>query len=149
VTTNTHEPTASARSAAAPAQPQARATPRAPITIWLYVLGTWVMGWWLLFDGLHQRVFGDYVRIGGQLGPWANLAQAVGVAPAQLALVFVALGGGLLGASFGVMLRRPWGYYTALVLSAVSLLYLGFGTPVALACLLLLLLPPSRRYSLP
>jgi hypothetical protein len=60
----------------------------------------------------------------------------------------VALGGALLGASFGVMLRRRWGYYAALALSAVSLLYLGLGTPVALICLLLLLLPTSRRFIL-
>ena len=141
MTTETHP--AAAPRAAAPARP---ATAQTPLTVRLYVVGAWVLGWWLLYDGLRQRLFGDYTRLGGQLGPWADLARAVGLAPGQLALVFVALGGGLLGASFGVLKRRAWGYYTAVVLAAVALLYLGWGTPIALASLVLLLLPPSRRF---
>ena len=144
--------TTDARDPAIPSPPAAAqaAAPayRTPVTIWLYVLATWTLGWWLLYDGLHQRLWGDYTRLYGQLGPWADLARGVGLDPQRLALFFIALGGGLLGASFGVILRRPWGYYTALVLSAVGLLYLGFGTPVALAALLLLLLPASRRHVL-
>ena len=140
MTTETLEP---------PARAAARPAYRTPLTVWLYVAGAWALAWWFLYDGLHQRLWGDYTRINGQLGPWADLAQSVGLDPQRLALFFVALGAGLLGASFGVMLRRPWGYYTALLLSAVALLYLGFGTPVALACLLLLLLPSSRRHVQP
>ncbi|MCC7359951.1 MAG: hypothetical protein IT317_10765 [Anaerolineales bacterium] len=119
---------------------------RTPLTLRLYLLGAWVLGWWLLSDGLRQRLFGHYTEIGGRLGPWADLARAAGFDPAQLPLFFVALGAGLLGAGFGVVKRRAWGYYTALLLSALALLYLGWGTLVALACLVLLLLPPSRRY---
>ena len=63
-------------------------------------------------------------------------------------MTFVALGLAVVGASFGVVLRRRWGYAVALVTSAVCLLYLGFGLPVALACLVLLLLPASRAYVL-
>jgi len=131
------------------ARAPARPAYRTPLTIWLYVAGAWLLGWWLLYDGLHQRLWGDFTRLNGQLGPWADLVQAVGLDPQRFALVFIALGGGLLGASFGVLFRRPWGYYSALALSALALLYWGFGTPVALACLLLLALPPSRRHSLP
>jgi len=119
---------------------------RPPIAIWAYLALTWLLGWWLVYDGLHQRLWGDYVRIGGQLGPWANLAQAVGVDPMRLSLPFIAIGFGLIGASFGVYWQRRWGYGAALALSAVSVLYLGFGTPVALLSLILLLLPASRRY---
>ena len=107
------------------------------------------MGWWLAIDGLRQRLLGDYFRIDGQLGPWADLASAVGVDPQRLALTFIAVGLGLIGASFGVCLRRRWGYAAALALSAVSLLYLGFGTPVALICLILILLKPTRDYVFP
>lgn len=139
MTTETLEP-----AARAPARPAYRT----PLTIWLYVAGAWVLGWWLLYDGLHQRLWGDYTRFNGQLGPWADLLQSAGLDPQRFALIFVALGSGLLGASFGVVLRRPWGYYSALALSAVALLYLGLGTPIGLACLLLLLLPASRRHIL-
>jgi hypothetical protein len=114
----------------------------------LYVGLAWLLGWWMALDGLHQRLWGDYVRLGGQLGPWADLARAVGVDPQRLGMTFVALGLATVGATFGVVLRRRWGYGVALVTAAISLLYLGFGLPVALACLILLLLPASRRYVL-
>lgn len=124
------------------------AAPRTPWTVRLYVALAWVLGWWMTLDGLHQRLWGDYIRLGGQLGPWANLARALGVDPQRLGMTFVALGLAIVGATFGVVLRRRWGYGAALVTSALSLLYLGFGLPVALACLILLLLPASRRYVL-
>ena len=127
----------------------ARARPavsRPPLTVWLFMGCSWLLGWWMAFDGLHNRIFGDYVRINGQLGPWAGLVQAVGVEPNQLAFTLVAFGLGLIGASFGVYLRRPWGYAASVVISAVCLLYVGFGTPLAALCLLWLLLPSTRAY---
>jgi hypothetical protein len=104
------------------------------------------LGWWLVYDGLHQRLLGDFVRLGGELGPWAGLAEAVGLDPVRLSLPFIAVGFGLISASFGVYWRRRWGYGAALALSALALLYVGFGLPVALLSLVLLVLTPSRRY---
>jgi hypothetical protein len=121
---------------------------RPPLTVWLYLALTWLLGWWLIYDGLRQRLLGDFVRLDGQLGPWASLAQALGIDPSRLSLPFIALGFGLISASFGVYWRRRWGYGAALVLSTLALLYLGFGTPLALLSLILLLLPASRRYVL-
>jgi len=43
-------------------------------------------------------------------------------------------------------LGRAWGRSLGLVTSAVALLYLGFGTPVALVCLIMLLVKPTREY---
>ena len=133
---------------ATPTRAAVEATVRPPLTVWLYLGASWLLGWWMTYDGLHQRLWGDYVRMGGQLGPWAGLAEAVGINPQRLGLAFVALGLAFIGASFGIYWRRRWAYSVALVASAVSLLYLGFGTPVALACLILLLLPPSRAHLL-
>ena len=110
---------------------------------------SWLLGWWMAFDGLHQRLFGEYVRLNGQLGPWADLARAAGVDPQSLSFIFVAVGLGLIGASFGLYLRRRWGYATSLLLSSAGLLYLGFGTPAALLCVGMLLLPATRRYIVP
>ena len=103
----------------------------------------------MALDGLHNRLFGDYIRINGQLGPWVGLAHVVGVDPNHLAFTFVAFGLGLIGASFGLYLRRHWGYGASLLISAVCLLYLGFGTPLALLCLVWLLLRPTRAYLTP
>jgi hypothetical protein len=137
---------------AATATPVTRArsaVSRPPLTVWLYMVCSWLMGWWMTLDGLRNRLFGDYVRINGQLGPWAGLARAAGVDPNQLAFTFVAVGLGLIGGSFGLFLRRPWGYAASVALSAVCLLYLGFGTPVAVLCLVWLLLRPTRAYLVP
>ena len=117
-----------------------------PFTVRLFMVCSWLLGWWMTFDGLHSRLFGDYVRLNGQLGPWIGLARAVGLEPNQLAFTFVAFGLGLIGASFGTFLRRPWGYAASLAICAACLLYLGFGTPLAALCLLWLLLPPTRAY---
>lgn len=134
----------------APAEVRARvAAGRTPITVWLFIVLSWALGWWMAFDGLHERVFGDYIRINGQLGPWAGLAQSAGIDPSRLGFTFVAVGLGLIGASFGVYLRRRWGYTAGLLLLAASLLYLGFGTPLALICIVCLLLRPTRAYLVP
>ena len=122
------------------------AASRPPLTVRLFLVCSWLLGWWLTFDGLHSRLFGDFIRLNGQLGPWTNLARAVGLEPNQLAFTFVAFGLGLIGASFGTFLRRPWGYTASIAICAACLLYLGFGTPLAALSLLCLLLPPTRAY---
>ena len=127
--------------------PAARTRP--PLTVWLFMLLSWALAWWLALDGLHQRLWGDYFRINGQLGPWAGLATALGIDPFSLSFAFVAFGLGLLGATFGLFLRRRWGYYTSLGLIACLLLYVGFATPLAVACIVLLLLPQTRAYLMP
>lgn len=117
-----------------------------PLTVWAFFFFSWLLGWWLAFDGVHQRLFGDYVRLNGQLGPWASVASAAGLDPQNLSWFFVALGCSLISASFGLYLGRAWGRSLGLVTSAVALLYLGFGTPVALVCLIMLLVKPTREY---
>ena len=120
--------------------------PKTPWTVWLFFIFSWLIGWWMALDGVHQRLLGDYVRIGGQLGPWAALVSALGIDPQSLGFFFVFLGLAFIAASFGVYLRRRWGYNIGLAISSLSLFYLGFGTPVALICLVLLLLKPTRAY---
>jgi len=122
------------------------AVSRPPLTVWLFMACSWLLGWWMALDGLYKRLFGDYIRLNGQLGPWAGLAHLAGIDPNQLAFTFVAFGLGLIGASLGVILRRQWGYGAALVLSAICLLYLGIGTPLAFLSLVWLLLRPTRAY---
>ena len=130
------------------ARPHHAGEPPMPWTVRAYIGLSWLLGWWLAYDGLHQRLWGDYVRINGQLGPWADLAAGLGLDLQRLGMTFVALGLAGVGASFGVVLRRRWGYLAALVVSALCLLYVGFGLPGALACLVLLLLPVTRAYVL-
>ena len=123
-----------------------QATGAIPITVRLFFVLAWLMGGWFIYDGLHQRITGDYMRINGQLGPWAAFVSAIGLDPLALAWFFIILGHAFIAASFMVYLGRRWGYRLALAASALSLLYLGFGTPLALLALILLLVKPTRAY---
>ena len=94
-----------------------------------------VMGGWMLYDGIHAFVTGNYTTPGsgdyaGKLGPWAGLVAAVGLQPTGLIMKSLHV---LLGASWlvsGYLLMRSSGARTGpLLLTAVlSLWYLPFGT---------------------
>ncbi len=129
-----------------PTSPIPAVEPRPPLSVWVYCVCAWLLGWWLAFDGLRQRVTGDYTRLNGQLGPWAALVSAVGLDPLSLGWFFVVLGLSFVAASFGLYLRQRWGYTVGLAASAIGLLYLGLGTPVAVICLVALLVAPTRAY---
>ncbi len=117
-----------------------------PLTVTLFLILACLIGSWLIFDGLHQRITGDYVRVGGQLGPWAGLVSAVGLNPVELAWPFVVVGNALIVSGVMLTQRRRWAYQVALLGSGLLLLYLGPGTLLALVALTLLLLKPTRAY---
>ncbi len=121
-------------------------TPKTPLTVLIFIGLSWFLGWWQVLDGLHQRLFGDYLRLNGQLGPWAAALSAMGLKPQDVGWGFVMLGLSFIAASFGVYYRQRWAYITGVAASAISLLYLGFGTPVAALCLLMLWLKPTRAH---
>ena len=119
---------------------------RVPTTVWMAgALGV-LNGGWMIFDGAHAIVRGDFIRIEGQLGPWAPLIQKVGVAPLNMRYPFVLLGILWLAACGGLIARKKWGWQLALAMSVISLLYLFMGTVVAAITFLLLLSRPTRQY---
>lgn len=94
-----------------------------------------VVGGWMLFDGVHALVSGDFVTAAsgdgaGRLGPWASLLEAVGIPPRSIGvkLLHVACGAlWLLGALAAV--RNGQAMRRLLIIAAVaSLWYLPFGT---------------------
>ena len=121
---------------------------RRPATLWLSVLMGLVIGGWMLADGVHHLRTGDYIRMQGRLGPWADVVAAGGVDPHRLAVPFVVLGLAWMAACAGLLACRRWGWRVALGLSVLSLAYLGIGTVCALVALGLLLAPPTRRTAL-
>ena len=124
-------------------------TQKQPLTVTLFLLLACFMGGWLIFDGLHQRLFGDYVRINGQLGPWANLVTAVGLDLRAFAWFFIVLGNTFIICGIMLTQQRRWAYQVGLIAACLSLVYLGLGTPFALAALVLLLVKPTRIYIAP
>jgi hypothetical protein len=111
-----------------------------------------LLGGWMTFDGVRALTVGDYVTpssgpYAGDLGPWAGVVQALGVAPRAMGMkvAFVALGIAWLVAAF-LYLRRRRRAESALAALAVALLwYLPVGTVLALLVLAALAMsrPPS------
>lgn len=98
----------------------------------------------MLFDGSHRLVTGDYVRIRGRLGGWAEVVADAGIDPMSLGAMFVVLGLGVVIGGIGLLSRRRWGWSWALVFAVGTLWYLPVGTLVAVGILTLLLLPRTR-----
>ena len=91
----------------------------------------------MLFDGMHRLLAGSY--FGGRLGPWAALVSAVGISPGSMAPVFVVLGALWLVAGVAFLCRARWSTGLLIVVSAISLAYLVFGTILSLIALAIVL----------
>jgi hypothetical protein len=107
---------------------------------------------YMLFDGLHALITGDYVRptsgaYAGQLGPWAGLVASVGIDPLSLGmkLVFVVYGAVWFGGLIGFVRGERWGWRAMAAGATGSSWYLLVGTIHSVLILLLLFTPPVRR----
>lgn len=85
-------------------------------------------GGWLLFDGLHSLITGDYVTPSsgphaGQLGPWSYVVAAIGIAPRSTLMmsIHVVLGGAWLVAILGFVRKVGWAW-TGMFICAVAAL---------------------------
>src|SRR2546427_10611882 len=76
-----------------------------------------INGGYLVIDAIHRFVVGDFLRIGGQLGPWAGLVGAVGVDPLAMGPVFLVIGVAQVAAATLLLLLRPWGGSLVLALA--------------------------------
>lgn len=115
-----------------------------PEVAWLALILGFVMGAWMVFEGWHRLAYGDYIRLGGRLGPWADLAMAIGLDPMRFGGVFIVWGVVWLITCAGLFLQRHWAWPVAVILAIGSLIYCGVGTVVAAITLILLCLKRSR-----
>lgn len=113
---------------------------------WLIVVLVALVGGFMLLDGLRALFLGDYTtpRVGdhaGELGPWARLVSAAGIPPRSRGMkaAFVVYGLGYLvaGVLFAVGLVPA---IALIVVAALGLWYLPFGTILNAVVILLLLL---------
>jgi hypothetical protein len=116
------------------------------------VLLVFLNGAWMAFDGSRALLVGDYVtpkegRYAGQLGPWAGLLSRLGVDPRSTPVkaAFVIYGLAVMAVSMAFLLHAAWARTALLVLGALGLWYLPFGTLVNLALLVVLIVPSMRR----
>lgn len=99
----------------------------------------------MTFDGLYQRLWNQFWP-GAGLVNWAAVAGALGLAPADAGWPLLVSGLCLVGASFGLHLRRSWGFISGVLVCVLALSYFWLGSVLAAVGLGLLLLPASRAY---
>jgi hypothetical protein len=104
-------------------------------------------GGWMLFDGARALILGDYVTpssgpYAGQLGPWSNLARAIGIEPRSTLMKSIYAGQGLLalGTAVCFALRLPWAGWGMVAVAILGSWYLPIGTVIDVVVLLLLFL---------
>lgn len=107
-----------------------------------------ILGTWTFVDGAHRLITGDFVRIHGKLGPWADLVRWLGANPMQFGPVLMVLGIAWLVASNVYLFRNsPASWRGMLLMVIFSSWYAGVAS-VGLVLQLLLLLWPTTRAAL-
>lgn len=116
-----------------------------PFSIRLFFVLSWLLGCLLVWDGLHQRLWNAYWQPDG-LMPWVDMARAWNLSPLDVGWPFVVAGLSLIGASFGLYLKRQWGYAVGVAVCVLALGYVALGAALAVACLVVLALPSTRAH---
>ena len=129
---------------------------------WLAILLIASAAGWMIYDGAHALIVGDYVtpqtgEYAGQLGPWSNLVKAAGIEPRSLGIKLFFIGQGLatLASIIAYILNKSWARSGLLAAMLLGLWYLPIGTLVNLVALILMLLtrriamPPRPRHAMP
>jgi hypothetical protein len=102
---------------------------------------------WMAFDGMRALVIGDYVtpqsgEYAGQLGPWAKVFSAIGIAPRSTLMksIFVAYGVAWLAiiAAFARGTARAKQAMLAAAIGSLWYLVIGAATSVLLIILLMI-----------
>lgn len=107
---------------------------------------------WMLFDGSRALIVGDYVtpasgEYAGQLGPWANLVQRLGIEPRSTFMKSIFVLYGLLAlATLGCYWAGySWAGSALMVICFLGLWYLPFGTIANLIVFFLMMMRRRRH----
>src|SRR5574341_1741240 len=121
-------------------------------TGWIVAALVILNGGWMAFDGARALIVGNYVtpktgQYASQLGPWAKIVQAIGIEPRSTLIksIFLIYGLAYLIAMAALIFKASWAWSAMLVLAALGLWYLPFGTLINIIVIVLFLLPPLRQ----
>lgn len=126
-----------------------------PITLRLLTLFSFLLGIYLVANGLAIRLFGwdpiVMLPVTSWLDPFhlfsKGFDQWVFLTPEALAWPAVVLGAGLSGAIWGIWLHRQWGYGAAILINVFSLMFIGPATLLALGNLACMAAPATRDWA--
>lgn len=118
---------------------------------WIIAILVFFSAGWMVFDGSRALIVGDYVtpasgEYTGQLGPWANLVEAVGIEPRSTLMKSIFVVYGLITSVITIclVLNLPRARAALIVMCILGLWYLPFGTITGLIVLFLLLTGRKR-----
>ncbi len=118
---------------------------------WIVAVLVVLNGGWMAFDGARALIVGDYItpktgQYAGQLGPWSKVVQAAGIPPrsALMKSIFIVYGLAYLIVMVAFLWKASWAWSAMLIVAALGLWHLPFGTLINLIVIVLLLLPPLR-----
>lgn len=122
-----------------------------PLQAWLVMGLATLSGGWMAFDGGRALIVGDQVtpsggEMAGQLGPWSRLVEAVGIAPRSTLMksIFLVYGLTYVGLALALVLGAQDVWLPLVVVGALGLWYLPFGTLLNAIAIVLLMLPALR-----
>jgi hypothetical protein len=103
-------------------------------------------GLFMLFDGTLALVRGTYLAPGGQIGPWALVVSAVGIAPLSSGMktAFVVLGATYIVSAAAYAFYRPRSTFYLGAVAVLTLWYLPLGTILSLVVLVSIAVDASR-----
>lgn len=120
-------------------------------TRWTLALLVLLNAGYMIVDGSRALLTGDYITPkngpqAGQLGPWANIVRAVGISPRShlMKWIFVGLGVIYLGMAVAFLLGVPGAKTGLIIVAALGLWYLPFGTLINILVILLVVLSGMR-----
>ena len=90
-----------------------------------------INGIWMLVDGAYAILNGKYIGP-EKPGPWASLVSLSGVDVFKLGPLFVAYGLAWIGFAVALWLDRSWAKTFGIILAALTLWYLPFGTLISI-----------------
>lgn len=128
---------------------------RPPISVILLSLCGGLIGLLMAMEGLQLRLLGAAIPpfgVPGLLGGPTQLVQllsknlAASLAPEIFGWPLIAVGTSWSGVIVSLWIRQRWGYYAAVVIGFLSLLYFGIGTFFAALSIFLLGMPQTRQW---
>lgn len=120
-----------------------------PFTLYAFAVCAAILGGWMAIDGLHARLFGQYMTLFGRQAPWLIIPQMIGVDPLELAWPLLVVGTIWIGALCAALVRLSWSQGVSRIVGVLSLAYLGPGTALGLIALLFLSSPATRCWLTP
>jgi hypothetical protein len=105
-----------------------------------------INGLWMLIDGAYVLFNGKYIGP-EKPGPWASLLSMTGVDVFKLGPMFVGFGIAWLVFVSGLFSGSYWAYWWGMIVAALSLWYLPFGTIISLVVLAALIFFRERLFA--